>query len=230
MTYPDIRAAATAQAAVLAARVARLADADLALPTRLPPWTVRELVAHVTRTIGVVGAALAAPAPPVATVALDDYYSHAAVAADGVRDRTVEEARAAGDARWQERITTVVAEVTDALPDSDRLVTTRIGAVSLADFLVTRCVEGVVHGLDLARALGDDPEDWYEPAAAAVCAGLLARLGVAHGVTTDVRTEPVVVGRAGRAATTSLTGYVEWATGRGPAPMPWLADVSPVLR
>ncbi|GAA0794169.1 maleylpyruvate isomerase N-terminal domain-containing protein [Spirilliplanes yamanashiensis] len=228
MSYLEIRSAATGQFALLAERVGQLTDADLALPTRLPPWTVRELVAHVTRNIDALAGALAAPAPEAATVTLDDYYGLAAAAADGIRERAAGEA--ATGIRWQDEIGAVAARVTAALPGADRLVTARMGDLTLEDFLVTRCVEGTVHGFDLARALDAPPGDWLHPAATDVCLRLLARLGAAHGITADVRTAPVVVGYAGRAVTTTVAGYAEWATGRGPAPAPWLDGLPAVIR
>ncbi|MBO0517794.1 maleylpyruvate isomerase N-terminal domain-containing protein, partial [Streptomyces beijiangensis] len=58
-----------------------------------------------------------------------------------------------------------------AAPD-DRIVATRVGPMVLADFLVTRCVELVVHTDDLNDATGLAVP--YDRQALAACTRLLA--------------------------------------------------------
>ena len=220
------RRAALQQYELLATRFADLSEADLDRETRLPPWRLRELVAHTTRNICSVAPALSRPEPEVATVDLDDYYEKGARMAAAIRDRAVDEARAG--LRWGDELAAAVRETAEALATAgpDRLITVRLGAMSLDGFLVTRCVEGVVHGLDVARAVGGDPAGWTTPAATAVCAGQLARIGARAGVPAEVSGESVTVA----SVTIPVIAYVEWATGRTPAPHPALSGFPPVLR
>src|SRR5581483_7268110 len=52
-----------AEAEALGKAVGALPDASWDLPTRCPPWRVRDLLRHVTVAVGRVPAMLAAPAP-----------------------------------------------------------------------------------------------------------------------------------------------------------------------
>lgn len=221
-----VRLAALGQYGLLATRFAGLSEADLERETRLPPWRLRELVAHTTRNICSVVPALSRPEPEVATVGLDDYYEKGARMSAAIRDRAVDEARA--DVRWADELAAAVRETAEALATvgPDRLISVRLGAMSLDGFLVTRCVEGVVHGLDVAHAVGGDPGEWVTPEATAVCAGQLARIGARAGVPAAVTGGSVTVG----SVTVPVIAYVEWATGRVPAPHPGLAGYPPVLR
>jgi len=226
MTDAAVRRAAVGQFALLAERFADLSEADFDRDTRLAPWRVRELVAHTTRNICSVVPALSRPEPEQATVDLDDYYDKGAQMSAAIRDRAVDEARA--DVRWAEELAAAVRETREVLAavGPDRLISVRLGAMSLDGFLVTRCVEGVVHGLDLAHALGGDPARWTTPEATEICAGQLARIGARAGVPAAVSGGSVTVG----SVTVPAVAYVEWATGRTPAPHPALAGYSPVLR
>lgn len=136
-----------------------LSAEDLARPA-LPGWTVAELVAHLTSNVEAVTRYLAKPAPPRAEVDLYGYLSAMRDYAPAVAERARETARV----RPPSDLAVAVAEAEAAMAAADprRLVVARLGALPLADFLVTRAIEGVVHGLDLARALGreipPDPE------------------------------------------------------------------------
>ncbi|MFE0588319.1 maleylpyruvate isomerase N-terminal domain-containing protein [Micromonospora echinospora] len=155
-----------------------LDDADLDRPTGCPPWTVRELLAHVRTGVGRLTGMLAAPAPPRAEVDAAGYFGAAKFAPSVDADRVAGARREA--AALPDRAALVADferawRATDAAvraQPSGRLVRTRHGdAMTLADFLVTRVVEVGVHGLDLAAALGRTP--WLTPTAAEVVAGLL---------------------------------------------------------
>ncbi|BCL12621.1 maleylpyruvate isomerase N-terminal domain-containing protein [Micromonospora sagamiensis] len=166
------------ECAQLGAVLRTLDDADLDRPTGCPPWTVRELLAHVRTGVGRLTGMLAAPAPPRAEVGAADYFGAAkftpSVDADRVADARREAAAlpdrdvlaADFDRAWRATDAAVRAQ------PPGRLVRTRHGdAMTLADFLTTRVVEVGVHGLDLAAALGRTP--WLTPTAAEVVAGLL---------------------------------------------------------
>ncbi|MGI5519828.1 maleylpyruvate isomerase N-terminal domain-containing protein [Micromonospora sp. CA-259024] len=172
-----VRAAFSAECAQLTEILAELVDADLDRPTDCPPWSVRELIAHVRTGVGRLTDMLAAPAPPRAEVDAAGYFGAAKFTpevdadriAGGRRDaRQVDRAALASELDQAWRATD--AAVAAAPPD--RVVRTRHGdAMLLTEFLRTRVVEVGVHGLDLAAALGRPP--WLVPPAAAVIADLL---------------------------------------------------------
>ncbi len=65
-----------------------LSGEQLALPTRLPGWTVRELAAHVTMAVGSVSRNLERDEPAKAELALLDWPFATAVRAGDIADRT----------------------------------------------------------------------------------------------------------------------------------------------
>ena len=145
----DARDGTLAQFALVAAAVARLDD--LTAPTRLGEWTTAELVAHLTANVAAVTRALEKPTPERAETDLFGYLRAARGVAPAVAQRATDLARGVAPADLRRGLAEAVAEADAALrgADPDRLVLVRLGAISLGDFLVTRCVEGVVHGLDL---------------------------------------------------------------------------------
>ncbi|WP_055585447.1 maleylpyruvate isomerase N-terminal domain-containing protein [Streptacidiphilus griseoplanus] len=168
-----------AEAGRLARSMAEVSPGEWRLPTRCPPWTVAELLAHVRVVIGWLPGMLAAPAPDHAEVSAVEYYrpgDRFAPDTDAARIALAREhaARKSGGAAvaegfaaaWQE-----VDRLCRAEPDG-RVVRTRHGdAMALPEFLLTRVVEVAVHGLDLADALGREP--WLTPQAAEVLQNLL---------------------------------------------------------
>lgn len=188
-----IRTAVLAQFGHVRAAIGTLGPEQLALPTRLGDWTVRELAAHVTMALGGATRFLAMPQPPAREVALLDWpFATASAAAQ------VDEASRAFAA--QEDLpglyARTLAAFEEALPDvtQGRLMPTRFGAMSLDDFLVTRTVELVVHTDDLNDAVPglDIP---YDRQALAACTRLLAdALAVkAPGGAVEVRIPPFAV-------------------------------------
>ncbi|MCW3820726.1 maleylpyruvate isomerase N-terminal domain-containing protein [Micromonospora sp. DR5-3] len=156
-----------------------LDEADLDRPTPCPPWTVRDLLAHVRTGAGRLVDMLAAPAPERADVDAVGYFGAAKFTPE------VDSARI-DSARREARELPGVPEVADgfarawratdaavAVQPPGRLVRTRHGdAMTLTEFLRTRVVEVGVHGLDLADAL--DRRPWLTPTAAQVVADLLS--------------------------------------------------------
>jgi uncharacterized protein (TIGR03083 family) len=147
---------ALAQYALVAEAVESLGDSDFSRPTRLGTWSVAELVAHLDATAAAVTQALGKPAPERAGTDLLGYLRAMRGYAPAVAQRATDLASGAPPAALRERLRATVTALSDALADAgpDRLVAVRLGAVPLHDFLVTRCVEGVVHGLDLRAATG----------------------------------------------------------------------------
>lgn len=188
------RAAVLAQFGNVREAVRALTPEQLALPTRLGDWTVRELAAHVTMAVETVSRNLDREAPPKAELALLDWPFATAARASGIADDTRALAGANADldalyARTEQRLTERLADA-----PGTRLLATRTGAIALADYLVTRTVELVVHTDDLNAAVPglDIP---YDRQALAACTRLLADAlaAKAPGGSTEVRIPPYAV-------------------------------------
>ncbi len=194
LPFDVVRAAAFGQYARVADVVDGLADADLDRPTRLPGWRVAELVAHTAHGVAVVARYLAQPAPGRADRDLMGYLDGAVSVARDVAERAVQAAAGRTAEDLQAVMRAALADAQAALVDqpSDRLVATRLVALSLPDFLATRCVEGLVHGLDLAAALGRAPAEIVHPDAARVVIRALVGLLAARapGRSVEVRVPP----------------------------------------
>ncbi|GES31864.1 sterol carrier family protein [Streptomyces angustmyceticus] len=147
------RSAVTAQLAHVQQAVRALAPGQLALPTRLGDWTVRELVAHLSMAVGSVARSLEGPVPERAEATLLEWSSATAPRAVDIDERTRALAAAHDPVALLERTAAEFAETVATVPD-DRLLPVRPGAMPLAEVLVTRCVELVVHSDDLAAATG----------------------------------------------------------------------------
>ncbi|MET9761225.1 sterol carrier family protein [Streptomyces sp. NPDC006372] len=189
-----IRAAVLAQFGNVRAAVATLTPDQLALPTRLGDWAVRDLVAHVGMSLRAVSRLVGLPEPAKQDGTLLDWPSAIAAEAPDIaayaRDLAVRHPDpAAYLAATEERFTADLA----AHPGT-RLLPTSAGALPLADYLVTRTVELVVHTDDLNSAVPglDIP---YERQALAACTRLLADAlaAKAPGGSTEVRVPPYAV-------------------------------------
>ncbi|MEV5433744.1 sterol carrier family protein [Streptomyces sp. NPDC052701] len=188
------RAAVLAQFGNVRAAVRTLTPEQLALPTRLGDWTVRELVAHLGMTLRAVARLVDLPEPAKRDGTLLDWPSAIAAEAPEIAGHARELAERHPDpdaylAATQERFTADLA----AHPGS-RLLATGAGALSLDDYLVTRTVELVVHTDDLNDAVPglDVPLDRR---ALAACTRLLADAlaAKAPGGSTEVRIPPYAV-------------------------------------
>ncbi|HEX5995250.1 MAG TPA: maleylpyruvate isomerase N-terminal domain-containing protein [Jiangellales bacterium] len=160
----DVCQALVRQWAVLAAAIPRL---DLTAPTRLPGWTNRELVAHLAAQPALLARFLADDPPRRAEMSLADNLAGTAALAARI-DIAARHAADAGRLDFAGSVERVLPALWDA--DPTRAVVTLQGPIDLADYLVTRCIEAVVHGLDLVPPVAPDP------AAAAIAAGALLRL------------------------------------------------------
>ncbi|MFE2353030.1 sterol carrier family protein [Streptomyces parvulus] len=188
------RAAVLAQFGNVRAAVRTLTPGQLALPTRLGDWTVRELVAHVGMALTAVDRLLDEPEPARQDGRLLDWPS--AIAADADAIAGTARRLAAGHPDLDAHLADVERCFTERLDthQGGRLLPTSAGALPLADYVVTRTVELVVHTDDLTAAVPglDIPLDRQALAAATrLLADALA--AKAPGASTEVRIPPYAV-------------------------------------
>ncbi|MHC0431507.1 maleylpyruvate isomerase family mycothiol-dependent enzyme [Streptomyces sp. O3] len=188
-----IRAAVAGQFAQVRAAVGALTDEQLARPADLGDWTVRELVVHIAVAVDSVSHFLALDEPAGPEIDPHRLLFASAGAAERIADGMRQAAEREPDldalyARTADRLDACLG----AAPGG-RLLATPAGAVTLADYLVTRTVELVVHTDDLNRAAGLDIP--YERQALAACTRLLADAlaAKAPGAATEVRVPPYAV-------------------------------------
>jgi len=153
----DAAAACAAQWRRIADAVERVPDGAFDIVTRLPDWRLAELVEHLAICAGALPRRLAEPLPPKAEIDLSQYLLALPGAAFDVSYREQTSARGALPAMQKARLRAAVTDLEASLGVAsawpvDRLVPSRFGAMRAVDFIVTRCIEGVVHGLDLAAA------------------------------------------------------------------------------
>ena len=141
-----------------------VADLVVALPPEawarpgLGEWTCRDLVGHTMRSITTVSIALASPVERLDLVGPEDYYAavstvdHAAVAQRGREAAAALGEDPAGAVRAA--LAQARADLDAVPPGGDPLVRTALGGMRLSAYLSTRTIELVVHGGDLARAVG----------------------------------------------------------------------------
>ncbi|MFF9046144.1 sterol carrier family protein [Streptomyces parvulus] len=188
------RAAVLAQFGNVRAAVRTLTPGQLALPTRLGDWTVRELVAHVGMALTAVDRLLDDPEPARQDGRLLDWPSAIAADADAIAGTARRLAAAHPD--LDAHLADVERRFTERLDThpGGRLLPTSAGALPLADYTVTRTVELVVHTDDLTAAVPglDIPLDRQALAAATrLLADALA--AKAPGASTEVRIPPYAV-------------------------------------
>ncbi|AOT59770.1 MULTISPECIES: maleylpyruvate isomerase family mycothiol-dependent enzyme [Streptomyces] len=190
------RAAVTAQFAHVREAVEGLTPEQLALPTRLGEWTVRDLAAHIALVLRSVVRGVAAPEPAARDVVLLDWPAATRGFAGAVDEDTRELAEWADEAGGLRELYARTAEefagALAAAPD-ERLIVTRFGGMPLGDFLVTRTVELTVHTDDLNAAAGlAVPHDRQ---ALAACTRVLADAlaSKAPGGSVELRVPPYAV-------------------------------------
>ncbi|MFE6776335.1 sterol carrier family protein [Streptomyces sp. NPDC057702] len=156
----QVRAVRDAVAVLCAASDAPLL---LAAPSRLPAWTVRQLVVHIAVCLETLPRRLAAdPVPPGAGADLDlrgylaTLSSQAGAIARAAVDETDDLSGAGAPEELVARYDAAAARLARAVADTagSALVSTRYGRMTVDDFLVTRLLELVVHGDDLTAATG----------------------------------------------------------------------------
>lgn len=177
-----VRAALAAQTQALRGAVHRLcADPQaprlLGAPTRLGGWRVRELLAHLALQLAWVPRHIDQPLEGRPALSLSAWAAGVGEAAEAL-DAGAREHAAGPFSGAPAELAAEFDAAADALlallagpevADEQRRFEIRLGSMTLADMLVTRLVETVVHADDLAAALGvaDFPHDRF--ALASVC-------------------------------------------------------------
>jgi len=222
------------QHALVDATVAALPPESFDLPTRLEGWRVAELVAHLGLDMAAVPRYLTVAPAPRAEIDAADYALACATGAAGVdeRVRLMTEAARPAELRAQVHERRLEADKAAASASASFVVPARLGAIALTDFLATRCVEAVVHGLDLASAPGGKPalDDEAVAVSVKVLAAALARH--APGRSVELRVPPHAAvqcvegprhtrGTPPNVVETDPLTWLELATGR----LPWAAAV-----
>ncbi|MFG2668075.1 sterol carrier family protein [Streptomyces sp. NPDC048387] len=187
-----IRAAVTAQFGHVAATVGELGPEQLARPSGLGHWNVGELAAHIAWVADSLAAGLARPPGAVAELSAVEWPFATASLAGRISEAARETLSGAPLPELFERAGARMAEALEAAP-GHRVMDLWIGDMTLADFLVTRTVELVVHTDDLNRAA--DLGIPLDRQALAACTRLLAdALAVkAPGGSVEVRIPPFAV-------------------------------------
>ncbi|MFJ8566551.1 sterol carrier family protein [Streptomyces sp. NPDC093514] len=187
-----IRTAVTAQFAHVGAAVGELAPEQLARPSGLGDWSVAELAAHIAWIADSLAGGLARPPAAVAELSAVEWPFATASLAGKISEAARETLTGAPLPELYARAAARMAEAL-AAHSGDRVLDLWIGDMTLADFLVTRTVELVVHTDDLNRATGLDIP--IERQALAACTRLLAdALALkAPGGSVEVRVPPFAV-------------------------------------
>lgn len=189
-----IRTAVLTQFGHVRQALGTLSEEQLAGPTRLGDWTVRELAAHITMAVDAISRSLDRDEPDKPALTLLEWPFTTAPRATDIDDGTRDLAASHPDldalyTDTGERFAGKLAQT-----PGDRLIGSRTGAMTLADYLVTRTVELVVHTDDLNAAVPglDIP---YDRQALAACTRLLADAlaAKAPGGSTEVRIPPYAV-------------------------------------
>ena len=203
--FPDLVRAASGQWGRLVVVVDALDDAAFAEPTRIG-WTVAQLCAHIVRTVNAVSRALGEPAQPARTAqparpaqqarpacTAEDYFVVARERYEAIDAGARVEAAGQSPAQLRTALGGAVDRARADLDgrDGQTVVEAALGPIRLADFLETRCVEAVVHGLDLPGSARVDPDPQALRAAVRLLTDMLAAR--APGRSVEVRVPPYAV-------------------------------------
>lgn len=127
---------------------------DLESESRVAGWRNREVLAHLTMQPVLLARFLRTAGDEPAQVDLAQNLAGTRNLAELV-DAATREAADAGRIDFAARAEEAIAELTNA--DLATTITTLQGPILLVDYLVTRCVEAVVHGADLVPPVEPDP-------------------------------------------------------------------------
>jgi uncharacterized protein (TIGR03083 family) len=228
------------QWALVVAAVDALPDDAFGHPSSLPGWRIAELVAHLAACQQVVADWIGKPSPPRVELASAGYLLTLSAFAPVIAAREVAAASDATPGQLRASARAALAAMTEAVEGADpaRIVAARAGAIRLDELMVTRCVEGIVHGLDLQAALsGLGKVSTLEPDREALkisTRALLSAMAVkAPGKSVEVRVPPFGAvqavegirhtrGTPPNVVETDALTWVRLAAGR----LPWTAAVA----
>lgn len=185
----DAATACVAQWTSIAFAVDQLPDGAFGRATALPGWRVSELVAHLAMCASAPARWLLDPAPVKAETDAANYVLCLGGAAADIDLRTRERAGTKPPAQLRAEVRAAVDELAAvaAVTDPARVIPTRLAPMRFDEFLITRLVEGVVHGLDLDPVVDADPLA-LRIATKVLLAALVAK---APGHTVEVRVPPI---------------------------------------
>jgi uncharacterized protein (TIGR03083 family) len=190
------------ESSTMTEQLSRCEESDFVRATRLPGWTVKELVGHLWRVLDRIRWGVSHRSPAFADADAVSYWRRYNPAHSG-------HTRAEHAKKVSSRFETGAALVADfernwrdgvqlaAAAPPGQVIGTWGPTLRLDDFLATRVFEVAVHGLDLADALGRRP--WLTPAGAGMTRSILTGL---------LGSEPPGVQRMGDLA------FIETGTGR----------------
>ncbi|MFD7031268.1 sterol carrier family protein [Streptomyces sp. NPDC059917] len=172
-TYDHARtgAAVLAQFGHVQDAVRGLDPEQLAGPSGVGHWSVAELAAHIAWIADSLATGLSRPPAAVAVLSAEEWPSATASLAGKIAEAAKETLEGAPLTELYDRAGARLAEALESHPAS-RVLDLWIGAMTLADFVVTRTVELVVHTDDLRRATGVEVP--IDRQALAACTRLLA--------------------------------------------------------
>ncbi|UQX02142.1 maleylpyruvate isomerase family mycothiol-dependent enzyme [Streptomyces sp. RerS4] len=187
-----IRAAVTTQFGHLTDAVRELTPEQLARPSGLGDWSVAELAAHIAWIVDSLARGLAKPPAAIPELTAVEWPFATASLAGKISEAAREVLDDAPLVELYDRAADGLAAQL-AVNQGSRVLDLWIGDMTLADFLVTRTVELIVHTDDLNRATGLDVP--FDRQALAACTRLLAdALALkAPGGSVEVRIPPFAV-------------------------------------
>lgn len=146
-------------------------------------WDLRALAGHTSRALLTVEQYLGRPSAVEEIASPAEYFRRTSAAAAADPGEVHKRGVAAGEALGEDPASAfaeIVERVTERVGASgDPLVECIVGGIRLSGYLPTRTFELVVHGIDIARATGQDPEP--PRAALSRAAALAADLAVQGG-------------------------------------------------
>jgi hypothetical protein len=201
----DVRVAVIRQWELIADAIELI---ELSEASRCTGWTNREVLAHLYVQPHLVARFLRSESADAAVLGITENLSGTRSFSEMI-DASAREGASMNKVELRGPLDAVRRLVLVA--DLDATITTLQGSISVSDYLVTRCVEAVVHGSDLVPSVSPDPS-----AQAITSKALLETLSASA---------PELVAEA---AALPVERWIDLATGRSRA-MGRLADVLPVM-
>jgi uncharacterized protein (TIGR03083 family) len=192
----QMRAALLAQTDQVASWLDGLDETAWAAPSVLPGWTVSVLAGHVAGVLREIPVLLSRVSPEAPQPLAHHFPPESAVPDDAERDGEAAAWADTAPAVVRSEFAAAATAARDALADMSPLATVAVsrGPAAVADVLLTRVWELVVHADDLGRSLPDNPPPELDPGAVRVSTRGLADLLVARapGRSVELRVPPYV--------------------------------------